>query len=57
MGKNEKIDALYRIIADLNSAEECELLFEDLCTVQEMKALSQRMHACVCAACTVDIHR
>jgi len=45
MGKNEKIDALYRIIADLNSAEECELLFEDLCTKKEVEKMAERLYA------------
>lgn len=45
MGKNEKIAALYRIIADLDSAEECELLFEDLCTKKEVEKMAERLYA------------
>ena len=45
MGKNEKIAALYLIIADLDSAEECELLFEDLCTKKEVEKMAERLYA------------
>ncbi len=45
MGKNEKIATLYRIIADLDSAEECELLFEDLCTKKEVEKMAERLYA------------
>ena len=45
MGKNEKIDALYRIIVGLESTEECELLFEDLCTKKEVEKMAERLYA------------
>lgn len=45
MGKNEKIDALYRIIVGLDSIEECELLFEDLCTKKEVEKMAERLYA------------
>ena len=45
MGKNEKIAALYRIVAGLESAEECELLFEDLCTKKEVEKMAERLYA------------
>ena len=45
MGKNEKIDALYRIIVGLESIEECELLFEDLCTKKEVEKMAERLYA------------
>ncbi len=45
MGKNEKITQLYRIIAGLNSVEECELLFEDLCTKKEVEKMAERLYA------------
>ena len=45
MGKNEKITELYRIIAGLQSAEECELLFEDLCTKKEVEKMAERLYA------------
>ena len=45
MGKNEKIDALYRIIVGLESTEECALLFEDLCTKKEVEKMAERVYA------------
>lgn len=44
---NEKINAanleqLYEAILELKTPEECALFFKDLCTVPELKALSQR---------------
>ena len=45
MEKNEKITQLYRIIASLKSAEECELLFEDLCTKKEVEKMAERLYA------------
>jgi len=34
---------LYEAILKLNSLEECEAFFEDLCTVQELESISQRL--------------
>ena len=45
MEKNEKITELYRIIAQLGSAEECRLLLEDLCTTKELEKMAERIHA------------
>ena len=45
MEKNEKIAELYRIIAQLGSAEECRLLLEDLCTTKELEKMAERIHA------------
>ena len=33
---------LYRAILTLETVEECEAFFKDLCTIPELKALSQR---------------
>ena len=41
--KDEKIDMLFEAILTLESVEECYNFFEDLCTVPELKALSQRL--------------
>lgn len=35
-------DALFRAVLQLRTVEECYRFFEDLCTVGELKALSQR---------------
>ena len=41
--KSKDVDFLFDAILQLRNREECYMLFEDLCTVQEMKALSQRL--------------
>ena len=41
--KSADVDFLFDVILQLKTREECYMLFEDLCTVQEMKALSQRL--------------
>ncbi len=45
MGKSEKIKALYRVIAGLQTPEECEILFADLCTNKEVEKMAERLHA------------
>ncbi len=41
--KDEHIDALFEIILKINNIEECYMFFEDICTVKELKSLSQRL--------------
>lgn len=41
--KDKSVDLLFEAILSLQSEEECYRFFEDLCTVQELKAMSQRM--------------
>ncbi len=41
--KNENTDFLFKAILTLENMEECYEFFEDLCTVIEIKALSQRI--------------
>ena len=41
--KTEAVDYLFDAILCLKSREECYNFFEDLCTVQELKTLSQRI--------------
>ena len=36
------LDELYEAVLCLESVEECRLFFKDLCTIPELKALSQR---------------
>ena len=48
MAVNEKLrdhlhDQLFRAILELKSVDECYEFFEDLCTIQEMKAISARL--------------
>ncbi len=42
--KNEEIDELFRAILALETEEECYRFFEDICTVNEIHAISQRLH-------------
>ena len=45
MEKAEKIAELYRIITDLKTPEECQMLFEDLCTQKELEKMAERIYA------------
>lgn len=41
--QNPTTDELFRSILKLESIEECYAFFEDLCTVKELKEMSQRL--------------
>lgn len=41
--KDKNVDFLFEAILNLQTLEECYDFFEDLCTVPELKALSQRI--------------
>lgn len=41
--KDESVDFLFKAILSLNTIDECYNFFEDLCTVPEIKAMSQRL--------------
>ena len=41
--KDEATDLLFKAILSLKNEEECYNFFEDLCTVPELKAISQRI--------------
>ena len=41
--QNKNVDFLFKAILALENTEECYDFFEDLCTVQELKTLSQRI--------------
>ena len=43
--KKEKIQALFDLIAQMESAEDCYALFVDLCTVKEIEKMAERVHA------------
>ena len=40
--KNQETDDLFRAVLRLESEEECYRFFEDLCTIKELQAISQR---------------
>ncbi|MDO5041711.1 MAG: YerC/YecD family TrpR-related protein [Peptoniphilus sp.] len=41
--KSEQTDSLFEAILTLESTEECYRFFEDICTVKEIQAISQRL--------------
>ena len=41
--RNSSVDFLFRAVMSLDGLEECGDFFEDLCTIQELKAISQRI--------------
>jgi TrpR-related protein YerC/YecD len=41
--KSKETDLLFNAILSLKNEEECYQFFEDLCTVNELKAMSQRL--------------
>ena len=41
--KDENVNLLFQAILALQNMEECYDFFEDLCTVPELKAMSQRL--------------
>lgn len=41
--KSKDFEFLFNAVLTLETAEECYSFFEDLCTVPELKALSQRL--------------
>ncbi len=41
--KGKNMDDLFEAILCLENVDECYKFFEDLCTVQELKAISQRL--------------
>ena len=44
-GKQEKIDALFSLIAGIDNIEDCRALFDDLCTVKEIENMAERVYA------------
>lgn len=43
--KQEKLNALYELIASINNAADCKALFDDLCTVKEVENMAERVFA------------
>jgi len=41
--KNENTDLLFKAILELKDMDECYAFFEDICTIPEIKAMSQRI--------------
>ena len=45
--RSEQLDKLYHAVLSLQTVEECYDFFEDLCTIKELKDLSQRLEVAV----------
>lgn len=45
--KSDSIDRLFEAIMGLDSLDECYKFFEDLCTVKELRDMSQRLEAAI----------
>lgn len=43
--KNEKIEALFQLIVDLDNMADCRALFDDLCTRKELEKMAERVYA------------
>ncbi|MDR2558141.1 MAG: TrpR-like protein, YerC/YecD [Oscillospiraceae bacterium] len=41
--QDENIDFLFKAVLKLENVEECYNFFEDICTVQELKSIAQRL--------------
>lgn len=41
--RSESVDRLYRAILSLESVEDCYKFFDDICTITEIKDMSQRL--------------
>lgn len=41
--KNEETDLLFKAILELENIEECYRFFEDVCTIKEIKSMTQRL--------------
>lgn len=41
--QDDNLDFLFKAVLSLENADECYDFFEDLCTVQELRAISQRL--------------
>ena len=45
MSKNNDINESFSLILSLKTLEDCEILFEDLCTAKELEQMAQRVKA------------
>lgn len=44
MKKDIDMEFLYKAVLTLKNEEECAAFFEDICTPQELRAITQRLH-------------
>ena len=45
--QSESVDRLFRVILSLETTEDCYRLFEDLCTIKEVKDMAQRLDTAI----------
>ena len=45
--KSKELDDLFEAILSLENSEECYRFFEDICTINEIKAMAQRLQVAV----------
>ena len=45
LGREEKIQQLYELILQLESTQDCQALFDDLCTAREVEKMAERVYA------------
>lgn len=50
MTRNPSMDRLFQSILNLQTIDECYAYFEDLCTIKELRDMSQRLDAAVLLA-------
>lgn len=43
--KQDRIDALYALIASIDNIDDCRALFDDLCTRKEVENMAERCYA------------
>ena len=43
--KEEKIEALFKVILSLKTTEDCKALFADMCTRREVENMAERLYA------------
>ena len=43
--KQERIEALFQLIASIDNVEDCRALFDDLCTIKEVENMAERCYA------------
>ncbi len=48
VNKKPRNDEMYKAILQLQTLEECENFFDDLCTVTELQAMEQRYEVAAC---------
>ncbi len=46
----DNLDNLFKAVLELRTVEECYNFFEDLCTISELKSMSQRMEVALMLA-------